>query len=411
MEEINNLYSDSEWVPVISDKNWKKLESDFYQYNIKNQPEIIYLIDANLRKIAKKILELKKKIKKPIVYSNDNDYKIIKIYRIYDQETSIIGYTTLSILRSIKIMYENYLEDKENHLNYFNDISKVKIELLECYKSKNIPRITINEIKNKLMKKYTKNENILNIYLEIAEKLYKEHQIKKTKSYFIYNLNNKAKNFLFYSKEKINSKNKENILNENFNKQKIKPFNGELELISEEKLYSNTYAQIVLESFIYNKTINSINRYFIYDNEITPNQLIKIKRRIESFINMEKIDKYLNDYSDEEYKDIFGICYSIKVNNKYFIDITINKTVTEIIKNLYLNNVASKYKKLSKEIKNVDFNKDVEVNFEYVANKEEDKENLTKIKRKLVRQYKAYDKDQGLNQKPFNIYKRSFYSK
>ena len=411
MEEINNLYSDSEWVPVISDKNWKKLESDFYQYNIKNQPEIIYLIDANLRKIAKKILELKKKIKKPIVYSNDNDYKIIKIYRIYDQETSIIGYTTLSILRSIKIMYENYLEDKENHLNYFNDISKVKIELLECYKSKNIPRITINEIKNKLMKKYTKNENILNIYLEIAEKLYKEHQIKKTKSYFIYNLNNKAKNFLFYTKEKINSKNKENILNENFNKQKIKPFNGEVELISEEKLYSDTYAQILLESFIYNKTINSINRYFIYDNEITPNQLIKIKRRIESFINMEKIDKYLNDYSDEEYKDIFGICYSIKVNNKYFIDITINKTVTEIIKNLYLNNVASKYKKLSKEIKNVDFNKDVEVNFEYVANKEEDKENLTKIKRKLVRQYKAYDKDQGLNQKPFNIYKRSFYSK
>jgi hypothetical protein len=308
-------------------------------------------------------------------------------------------------------MYENYLEDKENHLNYFNDISKVKIELLECYKSKNIPRITINEIKNKLMKKYTKNENILNIYLEIAEKLYKEHQIKKTKSYFIYNLNNKAKNFLFYTKEKINSKNKENILNENFNKQKIKPFNGEVELISEEKLYSDTYAQILLESFIYNKTINSINRYFIYDNEITPNQLIKIKRRIESFINMEKIDKYLNDYSDEEYKDIFGICYSIKVNNKYFIDITINKTVTEIIKNLYLNNVASKYKKLSKEIKNVDFNKDVEINFEYVANKEEDKENLTKIKRKLVRQYKAYDKDQGLNQKPFNIYKRSFYSK
>jgi hypothetical protein len=46
MEEINNLYSDSEWVPAISDKNWKKLESDFYQYNIKNQPEIIYLIDA-----------------------------------------------------------------------------------------------------------------------------------------------------------------------------------------------------------------------------------------------------------------------------------------------------------------------------------------------------------------------------
>ena len=308
-------------------------------------------------------------------------------------------------------MYENYLEDKENHFNYFNDLSNVKIELLECYKSKNIPRISINEIKNKLMKKYTKNENILNIYLEIVEKLYKEQKNKKQKTYYIYNLNNKTKNFLFYSKEKINSKNKENILNETFIKQKIKPFSGEIELISEEKLYSDNHAQILLESFIYNKTINSINRYFIYDNEITPNQLIKIKRRIESFINMEKIDKYLDDYSDEEYKDIVGICYSIKVNNKYFIDITINKTVTEIIKSLYLNNVASKYKKLSKEIKKVDFNKDVEVNFEYVANKEEDKENLTKIKRKLVRQYKAYNKDQGLNQKPFNIYKRSFYSK
>ena len=45
-------------------------------------------------------------------------------------------------------MYENYLEDKENHFNYFNDLSNVKIELLECYKSKNIPRISINEIKS-----------------------------------------------------------------------------------------------------------------------------------------------------------------------------------------------------------------------------------------------------------------------
>ena len=126
---------------------------------------------------------------------------------------------------------------------------------------------------------------------------------------------------------------------------------------------------------------------------------------------MEEIDKYLNDYTVEEYKDILGICFSIKVNNKYFVDITINKTVTEIIKGLYSNNIPTKYKKLSKEIKKVDFKKDVDVNFEYVAEDDNGKEQLVKTKRQLVRKYKVYDKELGLNQKPFNIYKKSFYSK
>ena len=399
------LYEDDEWIPETNDKNWNKIETDFYQYTIKNQPTIIYSIDSKLKVAVKKIMELEKKITKPIDYNIHNDYKIAKVYRIFDDKTSFICYTTLTVQQSIKMTYEKYLLSEESHFNYFRDVKKVKIELLECYKSKKLPRITMNEIKNRLTKKYTKN--ILNIYLEIVEKIYQ----KKNKIYYIYNLVGKTKNFIFYTQKKINSTNQKEILENNFHQQKIKPFNGKIELLEEIKLYNNIHAQLLIESYLYNKIIEYVNKYIIYDPDILPNQLIKIKRRIEGFIKMEEIDKYLNDYTVEEYKDILGICFSIKVNNKYFVDITINKTVTEIIKGLYSNNIPTKYKKLSKEIKKVDFKKDVDVNFEYVAEDDNGKEQLVKTKRQLVRKYKVYDKELGLNQKPFNIYKKSFYSK
>ena len=147
------------------------------------------------------------------------------------------------------------------------------------------------------------------------------------------------------------------------------------------------------------------NIYIIYDKNLTSNQTVKIRRQIEGYIEGELIDNYIDDYSSNEYNNITGICYSINIKGKYFVDITLNKKITDIVKNLYMNKVPIKYKKVSKALKECNFDKDVEINFEHVAyiDDEDGKDELNKIKKKLVKQYKVYDKENGLNQKPFNI--------
>ena len=407
-KELLALYNDNEWTPELKDSKWKKIDDDCYKYS--DPPEITYTIDNKIKKDVKNIITLKSKNYKP---AKLDERKIIKIYRIYDDDNNIISYTTMSLLKSVKIMYEKYTEKQESHLNYFKDINNVTIELLECYKMNDINRIKLNEIKNNLAKKYNKNINPILKYLDICEKTYIDKKIKKNKNYYFYEYSSlKDKKVLFYSKQKIIGDNRNNIINDCLKKQKIKYFSGTHKFLNEGKLYGDTNAQLILEKLMVNNQDYS-NIFIIYDDELTSNRTVKIKKRIEGYINSELLDDYIDDYSDEEYKNITGICYSVKINNKYFVDITLNRTITTLIKNLFMDKVPTKYKKLSKEIKSSDFDKDVEINFEYVAfkNDDEGKTTLEKTKRKLVRQYKVYDKENGLNQKPFNMFKRSFFSK
>ena len=190
-------------------------------------------------------------------------------------------------------------------------------------------------------------------------------------------------------------------------KNKLAYYSGELIFICKEELFGDIHAQITLETKIYNKKYS--NFYCIYDSEIELTRTVKIKNIINNLINGELSLKYIDDYSDNEYKYIYGYCYSININGKYFIETSYNTKLKNIIMKMYSPDPPKKYKKVSQELKLSNFKQDVNIFFEYIIYKESDKEELEKVKKSLIRKYKVYK--EGLNIKPFNIFKKSFYSK
>jgi hypothetical protein len=146
--EVSRILEDNEWEPSQSSKRWVKF-GQFYEYE--KVPDIEYSISNNLIKQIVHYNELTKDINLKNTYSGRKK-AIIKIYIAYVPKTReyYIGYTTRSIIRSIKSILHRYLMGEVTMLDNFSNIHKVKVKLVKCLKG--VPdRLLMNAIINELV--------------------------------------------------------------------------------------------------------------------------------------------------------------------------------------------------------------------------------------------------------------------
>ncbi|AYV83938.1 MAG: hypothetical protein Hyperionvirus14_27 [Hyperionvirus sp.] len=148
---------DEEWTPKLKD-DWVKDRNSAY-YVLRNSKPIEYQIDQELMFEMENYNELFDRVKGRVKssYARKNE-EVIKIYVMYDPENLeyYIGYTSRSILYTIKMMLHKYLLGERTALNYFSKKSKnpigMKIKLLSCLKGR-VDKVEMRDIKGRLENK------------------------------------------------------------------------------------------------------------------------------------------------------------------------------------------------------------------------------------------------------------------
>ena len=137
----------NEFKPESEEKYWDKIDGDkdILKY-IKTMPEVEYNITQNL-------IDKAKPLTINISEDNNDDYNIIRFYKIYETDTiSNIFYSRTSIETTIINDLINHNLGK-NKLTDFKNLLDIKYKLLECYKvNKEIKSIKkeFDTIKDKL---------------------------------------------------------------------------------------------------------------------------------------------------------------------------------------------------------------------------------------------------------------------
>lgn len=129
----NELLDDNEWTPSFYSKRWIK-RGLYYEYE--KPPKIEYEITDDLIYQMQQYNKYFNKNRQPENTYEYDSIAIIKIYIIYsdDMDEYYVGYTTRSVLRSLKLILHKYLMGEWTILNYFNDIHNIKFKLVKCLK-------------------------------------------------------------------------------------------------------------------------------------------------------------------------------------------------------------------------------------------------------------------------------------
>lgn len=346
----------NEFKPESEEKYWDKIDGDkdILKY-IKTMPEVEYNITQNL-------IDKAKPLTINISEDNNDDYNIIRFYKIY--ETELNGCELSKITPSVKnisnknIFFGNIfysrtsiettiINDLINHnlgknkLTDFKNLLDIKYKLLECYKvNKEIKSIKkeFDIIKDKLkesnniidIKKTTKTnkkddkskdntqentiktaDNIIDKYKNFINKFINKTVDKQ--KYYIYKLidqKNEAQIYIHGSYNKLKKREIEEIIDKyyiDFESGKIKS-----ELLKEIEIYSELEGKIVVDEEIKNNdSIKSgMNKYYniINFNEFNQNELfMMIQQDKINHIKKEKIEKgFIGSINIKNNRYIFG---------------------------------------------------------------------------------------------------------
>lgn len=339
----------NEFKPESEEKYWDKIDGDkdILKY-IKTMPEVEYNITQNL-------IDKAKPLTINISEDNNDDYNIIRFYKIYETDTiSNIFYSRTSIETTIINDLINHNLGK-NKLTDFKNLLDIKYKLLECYKvNKEIKSIKkeFDIIKDKLkesnniidIKKPTKTnkkenkskdntqentiktaDNIIDKYKNFINKFINKTVDKQ--KYYIYKLidqKNEAQIYIHGSYNKLKKREIEEIIDKyyiDFESGKIKS-----ELLKEIEIYSELEGKIVVDEEIKNNdSIKSgMNKYYniINFNEFNQNELfMMIQQDKINHIKKEKIEK--------------GFIGSINIKNNKYIFSDYNNTIYNKLQYFY----------------------------------------------------------------------------
>lgn len=334
----------NEFIPDSEDKYWDKIDGDkdILKY-IKTMPEVEYNITQNL-------IDKAKPLTINISEDNNDDYNIIRFYKIYETDTiSNIFYSRTSIETTIINDLINHNLGK-NKLTDFKNLLDIKYKLLECYKvNKEIKSIKkeFDIIKDKLkesnniidIKKTTKTnkkddkskDNTQENTIKTADNIFDKYKnfinkfINKTvdkQKYYIYKLidqKNEAQIYIHGSYNKLKKRDIDELIDTyciDFESGKIKS-----ELLKEIEIYSELEGKIAVDEEIKNNdSIKSgMNKYYniINFNEFNQNELfMMIQQDKINHIKKEKIEKgFIGSINIKNNRYIFGD-YNNTIYNK-----------------------------------------------------------------------------------------------
>jgi hypothetical protein len=303
-----------EWLPKV-DNEWIKIKDiPFYIYDGK-KTKIIYNFDNNILDEAKKISNLLKDndFKDKIIQNENN---IIKMFKFTDGIITNYSYTSGSMNYVFKHTLCNYFEGKDTLINIFTDISKVKMELVDCYKGEHY-RKYMPDIKDSLIAK-EKVPDLFVIYKNILD-MYVSNDLKEVE-YNIYLFDNGDLKYLFSSEEEVN---KDNI-NEYIEEFDLEYKKGnKIKLI--EKINCRSYTQVMLkmDKYLYDKKMigKSFNTYYnIIDPNFDASKISAVKKELFFNVQRFKIDNFLKDITD--YSKVHKYIFEISYDNKKFVDIS-----------------------------------------------------------------------------------------
>ena len=345
LDKIEKMYNiQKEWIPKGNDKNWIKKDG-YWKYDSEKlkEHEIVYTLDKEFIDTCKKILDIKKN-KKYEYITHKTEYKIVKIFKVYNNITQIISVTSTTIEKTIKMVYETFLknvtEEKRVPVYYdsFPDTLGLKIKMLYCYKfEKSVSKIKTDELKRNVISNSVNTiEQKFSVYYSILDKLFKDDCVEKKKYYFF----KSHGNILF-------TKNKKDTV--------------DCKILEECMFRSDSEAELKIEQI---KTENDDNViYKIYDDTLNIDKLAKIREHLINVKKLEAIKNLFDDFSEDEYEDIKTIFVKIQVLNNVYIDDTKNITGKEYISDLFLNKQVGKKKKISELLKE---SKIDDIDIEYV---------------------------------------------
>ena len=422
--KMKNFYVCNEWKPDVDDDNWEEFDENFEKYSKKKLKEIEYEIDDDVIEKATERIKLEEKHG---VVSNDIDTKnnlIIKIYKIYDNDFCVIGYTTNSLMYVMRKSLVEYLKNNEvSYLFKFNNYKKVKIELLECYKQigDTISKTTLNKIKTLLKKKHTPEINSYNFYKTTIKSVVKL-SLKKDwdtdddfTTYYIYSVVEKesGKKLIIYSSEKIKGTSDEiqEILSEEYGIDLPEKGKYKIELLEEKDAILNIEAEICCDNYIKkNNTLDEKygynDKYYVITEIKDSEKLNDVKKDLHCKIQY-CIAKKFNEEKPVTKKDSklerFG--YLIKINDKRYVGVSDNEKVNDLFYKLYIaKDISPAMKKVVKEVRNVYF-KDIEFKILFTEINKTRVDIMDTLNGKITK-YKANDPKIGLNfiekdKKPF----------
>lgn len=134
IKELLNILKDNE--EIKTDKSeWIK-KNKYYSLSYPNK--VKYVIDFDLinkmKKFNKSYQELTiNQQKKLFIYKEPNNYII---YKAYDNENAYYGYTSKSLIWTIKVSLFNHFGGNKSFLDIFNKLNGIKVEILEFIKTK-----------------------------------------------------------------------------------------------------------------------------------------------------------------------------------------------------------------------------------------------------------------------------------
>ena len=404
----------NEFKPESEEKYWDKIDGDkdILKY-IKTMPEVEYNITQNL-------IDKAKPLTINISEDNNDDYNIIRFYKIYETDTiSNIFYSRTSIETTIINDLINHNLGK-NKLTDFKNLLDIKYKLLECYKvNKEIKSIKkeFDTIKDKLkesnniidIKKPTKTnkkenkskdntqentiktaDNIIDKYKNFINKFINKTVDKQ--KYYIYKLidqKNEAQIYIHGSYNKLKKRDIEELIDKfciDFESGKIKS-----ELLKEIEIYSELEGKIVVDEEIKNNdSIKSgMNKYYniINFNEFNQNELfMMIQQDKINHIKKEKIEK--------------GFIGSINIKNNKYIFSDYNNTIYNKLQYFYSmrKHCVHQYDKLIELLKITNLE---DIKIEILEKNIE----LYGLEMSLIKHLNLYEKDVLLN------YNENYYAK
>lgn len=400
----------NEFKPESEEKYWDKIDGDkdILKY-IKTMPEVEYNITQNL-------IDKAKPLTINISEDNNDDYNIIRFYKIYETDTiSNIFYSRTSIETTIINDLINHNLGK-NKLTDFKNLLDIKYKLLECYKvNKEIKSIKkeFDIIKDKLkesnniidIKKPIKTnkkddkskdnttktqDNIIDKYKNFINKFINKTVDKQ--KYYIYKLidqKNEAQIYIHGSYNKLKKREIEGIIDKyyiDFESGKIKS-----ELLKEIEIYSELEGKIVVDEEIKNNDSikTRMNKYYniINFNEFNQNELfMMIQQDKINHIKKEKIEK--------------GFIGSINIKNNRYIFGDYNNTIYSKLQYFYSmrKHCEQQYERLIELLKITNLE---DIKIEILEKNIE----LNDLEMSLIKYLNYYDKDVILN------YNDDYYAK
>jgi len=355
-KELKNFFEKEEWLPEEepNDNKWKKIKDiDFYEY-IGQIKDVEYSIDDKIIEESKKISGYIDKYKENVKMTpNKND--IIKLFKYTDDTINIYSYTTGSLLYAYRqaLCYKN-IDNKTTLLDKFQDITKIRIKLLKCYRGsdyrKYMPKIKENYCEG-IDDTNGNTTDIFPVYNKILNNLIPKN-IEEQK-YNLYLFEDDKSKYVFLSDCTVNSININDYIDE---LGLIYKKGNKISLEKSFKVKLNIEALLELDKYIYdNKMIrNSYNSYYYVINEDFDILKTKeIKDKLFLIVQRNKMQKLFNDNTD--YSKIKRYVYEIKVDDKKFIDISEdNESLKDKLDYIYsLNDIYNeKYAKVVSLLKN-----------------------------------------------------------